>query len=179
MSQGVPNQGPPPTYDATRTDNEPHIDDEPLFSTPPEERNPSLKRPTQQEQPTSTFGAPPMGEPSEPSAHPDNQTAATHTLGSASPDGTGVPLNRSQSSVPSTATAAAASDHGLHRHASGAYDTSTAPKGFFSGGAPQKTTTPGGVPEQTASQPGDTPVGVQPGSPYVQTEEVPSTGTSK
>lgn len=178
MSQGVPNQGPAPTYDAT------HIDNEPLFNTPPEERNPSMQRPPQQQETTGTFGAPPMGEPSEPSAHPDNRTAATHTLGTASPDGTGVPLNRSQSSVP----AAAVSGGGLHRQASGAYDASTASKtdrGFFGGAAPQNTTTPGAFPQPTAAQPGAngvpgaTPVGKQPGSPYIQTQEVPSTGTSK
>jgi hypothetical protein len=64
----------------------------------------------------------------------------------------------------------------LQRHASGASHTSTAHNGFFGGGAPQKTTTPGTVPKQATSQPGDTPVGVQPGSAYVQTQEVPSTG---
>jgi len=116
-----------------------------------------------------------MGEPSEPSAHPDNQTAATHKLGTASPEDTGSPLNRSQSSVPP----AALSGSGLHRQASDVYGSSKADKGFFSGAAPQNTTTSGASQQQTASQPGATPVGAQPGSPYVQTQEVPSTGTSK
>jgi hypothetical protein len=97
-------------------------------------------------------------------------------LGAASPDGsTATPLNRSQSHIPS----AAAGGQTLHRQYSGAYDSSSsykaADKGFFGGAAPQTTTTP---PPQTASQPGATPVGGKPGSPYVQTQEVPATGTS-
>lgn len=179
MNQGAPTQGPIPTHDAA------HIDNEPLFTSPPEERNPSMRQvPPQQQETTSTFGAPPMGEPSEPSAHPDNQTAATHTLGTASPDGTGAPLNRSQSSVP--APASAVGGGGLHRHASGAYDHQSSAsrngKGSFGGAAPQpNTATPqGAFQQQTTSQPGGAaPVGAQPGSPYVQTQEVPSTGTSK
>ena len=57
MNHGTYNQGPAPTYDATR------VDDEPLFSSPPEERLPSMSRPPQQyqQETPSTFGAPPMG----------------------------------------------------------------------------------------------------------------------
>lgn len=178
MNQGTNNQGPVPTYDATRND------DEPLFTSPPEERQPSMSRPPQQ--PTaSTFGAPPMGEPSVPSAHPDNLTAATYTAGG-SPEAAGAPvqmggpggtsLGRSQSS--SVGAFEKPMGGGLRRQSSGAYDASTATKtdkGLFSG-ATQHT-----AEQQTAPQPGvagPPPVGVKPGSPYVQTQEVPSTGTS-
>lgn len=179
MNQGTSNQGPAPAYDATR------IDDEPLFTSPPEERQPSMSRPPQQPT-TSTFGAPPMGEPSEPSAHPDNLTAATYTAG-ASPEAAGAPvqmggpsgtsLGRSQSS--SVGAFEKPVGGGLRRQSSGAYDASTATttdKGLFTG--PTQHT----AQQQTAPQPGvagPPPVGVKPGSPYVQTQEVPSTGTSK
>ncbi len=73
---------------------------------------------------------------------------------------------------------------GLRRQASGAYDASSGTKtdkGFFGHGAAQPNAN--AQPQQTAApQPGvagATPVGVKPGSPYVQTQEVPSTGTSK
>lgn len=181
MSHGYPNQGAVPTYDATR------IDDEPLFTSPPEERLPSMSRPPQQVT-TSAFGAPPMGEPSVPSAHPDNVTAATLTAGGplhaagqpVDTDGTaGTPLGRSQSSGFGAFTKPVGGGGGLRRQASGAHDASTAAntdKAFFSGATHKN------APQQAAPQPGvagPTPVGVQPGSPYVQTQEVPSTGTSK
>jgi hypothetical protein len=177
MNQGTQNQ----TYG-----------DEPVFTSPPEERQRSMGRPPQQQATTSTFGAPPMGEPSEPSAHQDNMTAATYTAGAA-PEAAAAPvqmggpnpsqmfLNRSQSSSAGALEKplAGGGGGGLRRQASGAYDASTATKtdkGFFSGAtqhsAPQ---------QQPAPQPGGagpTPVGVKPGSPYVQTQEVPSTGTS-
>lgn len=79
MSYGHHNQGPPPPYSAT------YDDGEPLFTSPPEERANSMRNPFYQPPTTSTFGAPPMGEPSEPSAHPDNITAATHAGSSQQP----------------------------------------------------------------------------------------------
>lgn len=166
MNYGYHNQGPPPAYNAT------FDDDEPLFTSPPEERNASMRNPFYQPPFTSTFGAPPMGEPSEPSAHPDNKTAATQTAGTSSV--TGAPVNMAGSS---------AMGGGLQRQSSGAYDASTASKtdhGFFNG-APHYTSTPSAFQQQTASQPGvpgAVPVGVQPGSPYVQTQSVPAAGTS-
>lgn len=174
MEHGTYNQGPAPTYDATR------IDDEPLFTSPPEERLPSMNRYPQQPDVHPTFGAPPMGEPSEPSAHPDNRTAATYTAGTSNETagaplqmGAGTSLGRSQSSIDKQVGGSGVG--GLRRQASGAYDASTASKtdkGFFSGAAQQQ--------QAPAPQPGvagPPPVGVKPGSPYVQTQEVPSTGT--
>jgi hypothetical protein len=180
MNHGTHNQGPASTYDATR------IDDEPLFTTPPEERLPSMNRlPQQQQQHDAhpTFGAPPMGEPSEPSAHPDNMTAATYTLGG-TPETAGAPiqmgagtsLGRSQSSFDKPLGGGGGG--GLRRQSSGAYDASTATKtdkGFFSGVTHQQQQ------QAPAPQPGvagPPPVGAKPGSPYVQTQEVPSSGTS-
>lgn len=112
-----------------------------------------------------------MGEPAEPSAHPDNKTAATQIAGASPADMAG----------PSSQLGAGG---GLQRQSSGAYDASTASKphhGFFNY-ATQHTSTPSAYQQQTSSQPGvpgSAPVaGVQPGSPYVQTQSVPAAGTS-
>ena len=179
MNQGYPNQGQAPARE----------DDEPLFTSPPEERQASMARPPQQQAPTSsTFGAPPMGEPSVPSAHPDNVTAATYNAG-APPNSAGAPvgpagtsLNRSQSSNVERPIGPGMGG-GLRRQSSGAYDASSGTqtdRGFFSGShaQPQQTAAPQAAAPQ-AGVAGATPVGSKPDSPYVQTQEVPSTGTSK
>jgi hypothetical protein len=146
MNQGDLNQGPAPVYDGARVNGE---------------AQPGVGRPPQQPG-ASAFGAPPMGEPSVPSAHPDNQTAATYTAGGSPPGAGAAPVNQGP----------VGGGGGLRRQSSGAYDASTAAKtdkGLFSGAT-------------QAQQPGvagATPVGTKPGSPYVQTQDVPSTGTSK
>lgn len=148
MNQGDVNQGPAPVYDGARVNGEA----QPGVGRPPQQPGASA----------SAFGAPPMGEPSVPSAHPDNQTAATYTAGG-SPPGSVAPS--SQGPI------GGGGGGGLRRQSSGAYDASTATKtdkGLFSGAS-------------QAQQPGvagATPVGTKPGSPYVQTQDVPSTGTT-
>jgi hypothetical protein len=169
MSYGYPNQGPPPSYNATFDDGEP------LFRDPPVERYPSMK------QSTSTFGAPPMGEPSEPSAHPDNKTAATQTAGPSSnmggPSGGG--YSRQSSATFENPWGVGG---GLRRQSSGAYDAAPGSVRQQPSAYQQQTSMPSAYQQQTASQPGvagTAPAGVQPDSPYVQTQSVPSTGTSR
>ncbi|KAG0563516.1 hypothetical protein KC19_8G037800 [Ceratodon purpureus] len=157
MSYGYPNQGPPPSYNSTFDDGEP------LFTSPPEERYPSMKH-TPYQHSTSIFGAPPMGEPSEPSAHPDNKTAATQTAGPSSVTGGPSAGGYNRQSTFENPTAS---------WSGGAHDASP--------GAAHYASTPSAYQQQTASQPGvagTVPAGVQPGSPYVQTQSVPATGTS-
>lgn len=191
MDHGYPaNQGPTPAHNDIHTQ-----DDEPLFTSPPEDRSASMRRPPQQQASStpSSFGAPPMGEPSEPDAHPDNKTAATQTTGVASvlqaPVHTSDPAPRGpapgglgglgrQPSGSFDKDTLGGGGGGLRRQPSGAYDPSTAAKtdkGFLGGHKHQTTPTP--PPAQPAAA-GPTPVGAAPGSPYVKTEEVPATGTS-
>jgi len=167
MSYGHHNQGPPPPYSTTFDDGEP------LFTSPPEERANSMRNPFYQPPTTSTFGAPPMGEPSEPSAHPDNKTAATHAGSSQQPSSSYV----NPVSSASTYGAPPTTQHGYPDVATHHTSSATA--------YPQQTpsyhnSTATAYPQQTASQPGvaGSVPGVQPGSPYVQTQSVPAAGTS-
>lgn len=137
------------------------------------------------------FGAPPMGDPAEPSSHPDNMTAAASTPNAATaattPTGFGsnrtMSLGRSPSDKPA-GPGVGVGGGGLRRQPSGAYDaatgTSKTDKGLFSGS--QQSTPTVNQFNQSPSQPGvagTVPVGHQPGSPYVQTQDVPATGKSK
>lgn len=172
-----------------------------------------------------------MGEPSEPSAHPDNITAATQTPATGpasvtrpapSPAQPAAPaaggLGRQPSGSFGKATlgglgrqpsgsfdkaalgglgrqpsgsfdkaALGGGGGGLRRQPSGAYDAATASKtdkGFF-GGAPAATPAASVPLQRQNSQPGlvppptTIPVGAAPASPYMKTEEVPPSGTSK
>jgi len=136
------------------------------------------------------FGAPPMGDPAEPSSHPDNMTAAASTPNAATaattPTGFGsnrtMSLGRSPSDKPA-GPGVGVGGGGLRRQPSGAYDaatgTSKTDKGLFSGS--QQSTPTVNQFNQSPSQPGvagTVPVGHQPGSPYVQTQDVPATGKS-
>ncbi|CAK9251148.1 unnamed protein product [Sphagnum jensenii] len=60
-----------------------------MLCTPKRFSSPLVEsRPTQEEEPpaaSSSFGAPPMGDPAEPSSHPDNRTAAEQTTEAAAP----------------------------------------------------------------------------------------------
>lgn len=104
MEHGYHN--PPPTVHASGV-----MDDEPLFTSPLEERAASMRRPPQQtQQMHSTFGAPPMGEPSEPSAHPDNIFAATQSL-----------TRHSEPAAPAAAPAGGGGGGGLARQPSGSF----------------------------------------------------------
>lgn len=154
-----------------------------------------------------------MGEPSEPSAHPDNITAATQTPASVTqptppgaassrigrqPSGSfskvsGGGLGRQPSgSFDKAAGLGGGGGGGLRRQPSGAYDATSAAKtdkGFFGGthaaaagttpmatpGVQSQESQPGLVPPQTTSA----PVGAAPAGPYMKTEEVPPSGTSK
>lgn len=118
-----------------------------------------------------------MGEPAEPSAHPDNKTAATQTAGPLSMGGPSGGLGRQPSSTFENPTASWGAGGALRRQSSGAYDASKADYG-----ASHHTSTSSAYQQQTASQPGvagSVPAGVQPGSPYVQTQSVPAAGTSR
>lgn len=137
------------------------------------------------------FGAPPMGDPAEPSSHPDNVTAATSTpsAATAATTPTGFGSNRTMSlgrspSDKSAGPGVGVGGGGLRRQPSGAYDaatgTSKTDKGLFSGS--QQSTPTVNQFNQSPSQPGvagTAPVGHQPGSPYVQTQDVPASGKSK
>lgn len=136
------------------------------------------------------FGAPPMGDPAEPSSHPDNITAAsTPNVAASSPTSFGsnrtMSLGRSPNDKPTgPATGMGMGGGGLRRQPSGAYDaatgTSKTDKGLFSGS--QQSTPIVNQFNQSPSQPGvagTVPVGHQPGSPYVQTQDVPAAGKSK
>lgn len=120
-----------------------------------------------------------MGEPSEPSAHPDNRTAAAQTTGASEAFSTpsdprpgGLSRQQSESFVKTGAGGAG----GLHRQASNMYDGTSPNKGFFSGSS----ATGANHFKQTPTQPGMSgamPMGQQSGSPYVQTDQVPASGT--
>ncbi len=131
--------------------------------------NPQVNR--QEEEPpaaSSSFGAPPMGDPAEPSSHPDNRTAAEQTTGAAAPEKG--PLSGAQGG-------------GLRRQQSGVDGTQT-DRGF-GGQSNNGAAAPAGANDyrQTPTQPGTAGttagVGQQPGSPYVQTAEVPPSGKGK
>ena len=136
-----------------------------------------------QQMPTSTFGAPPMGEPSEPSAHPDNITAATQTPASVTrptpPGAASSRIGRQPSGSFSKAMGGGLGRQpsgsfdkvaglggggggggGLRRQPSGAYDAASAAKtdkGFFGGTHAAATgTTPMAAPgvQRQESQPG-------------------------
>lgn len=174
-----------------------HAHDEPLFRE--EERAqeyspyPNLSNDTST--PTAAagehmFGAPPMGDPAEPSSHPDNMTAAASTPQTANvattPTTFGSNRTMSLGRSPSDRAAgpAVGVGGGLRRQPSGAYDAATGTgmtdKGLF-GGSQQSTPIVNQF-NQSPSQPGvagTVPVGHQPGSPYVQTQDVPASGKSK
>ncbi len=115
-----------------------------------------------------SFGAPPMGDPAEPSSHPDNRTAAEQTTEAAAPEEG--PLSGAQ-------------DGGLRRQQSES-DVTQTDRGF-GGQANNGAAAPAGASDyvQTPTQPGKAGttagVGQQPGSPYVETAEVPPSGKGK
>ena len=177
MSYGYAHQGPPPSYNST------FDDDEPLFSSPPEDRLPSMKR-TPYQHSTSIFGAPPMGEPAEPSAHPDNKTAAMQTGGPSS-----VTSGPSGSSYGPSGSGYGPSGSGYGQQGTSSFENPTATWGAGSktnqgvfNSAPPRMSTSSAYQQQTTPQPGvagTVPAGVQPGSPYIQTQSVPAAGTSR
>lgn len=128
--------------------------------------NPQVNR--QEEEPpaaSSSFGAPPMGDPAEPSSHPDNRTAAEETTEAAAPkEG---PLSGAQGG-------------GLRRQQSG-FDGTQTDRGV-GGQSNNGAAAPAGASDyvQTPTQLGTAGktagVGQQPGSPYVETAEVPPSG---
>jgi hypothetical protein len=112
----------------------------------------------------SPFGAPPMGEPAEPSSHPDNRAAAEQTT--AAPE-----------------ELASGAGGGLRGQQSG-FDGTQTDRGFVGQSYTADPAAAGGTSsfQQSSAQPGvasTAGVGKQPGSPYVQTAEVPPTGKSK
>jgi hypothetical protein len=131
--------------------------------------NPQVNR--QEEEPpaaSSSFGAPPMGDPAEPSSHPDNRTAAEETTEAAAPkEG---PLSGAQGG-------------GLRRQQSG-FDGTQTDRGV-GGQSNNGAAAPAGASDyvQTPTQLGTAGktagVGQQPGSPYVETAEVPPSGKGK
>lgn len=113
-------------------------DDEPLFTSPPEERAASLRRPPQTglqtQQVPSTFGAPPMGEPSEPSAHPDNIFAATQSLTRSSEPAPAAAVGGGGLGRQPSGSFPKASGGGLGRQPSGSFDKAAALGGGGGGG---------------------------------------------
>jgi hypothetical protein len=114
---------------------------------------------------SSSFGAPPMGDPAEPSSHPDNRTAAEETT---------------EAAVPKEGPLSGAQGGGLRRQQSG-FDGTQTDRGF-GGQSNNGAAAPAGASDyrQTPTQPGTAGttagVGQQPGSPYVETAEVPPSG---
>jgi hypothetical protein len=126
---------------------------------------PQVETPAGYEGQGSPFGAPPMGEPAEPSSHPDNRAAAEQTT--AAPE-----------------ELASGAGGGLRGQPSG-FDGTQTDRGFVGQSYTADPAAAGGTTssfQESSAQPGvarTASVGQQPGSPYVQTAEVPPTGKSK